>query len=457
VKASDFRPLFNGKDFTGWVVPDDATLYTIENGEIRLKPGSKYEFLITDRSYANFVLRARVKSNRSNTGIQIRSKVAPKRQVAGVQVDIFQEGWGLLYDQEKQKSYRPYDEDRARLALKPGDWNDLEITAVDRRVVVKLNGTVVTDLVIDDLPESGVIAIQPDYFDVPAAPEGQKPEAIRFKDIIIGELPGPAIPPPSPLLVGKRLYLDEFNDPATGWPAETREQAGKNADHHWGYAEGTYRLDANLAAPFAWGPGNSFKNFYCEATGRVFGDNPASLGSMMVEFLRNDNARGFQVRLTNRGEVYLEQSFHVLRDYKGVDKTPGVRSYGPIRNPAILAGGPKFNTLGIRRVGKTVEVFVNGASVLGPVPLEWAGPVSAFLGVAADVPNIRAEFDRLEVREVPGPGPGPVSAAPPPPTQPTVNPLLAALNRSNDLNLPGAPLSGSVPFLQLATVRGFPQ
>jgi hypothetical protein len=206
---------------------------------------------------------------------------------------------------------------------------------------------------------------------------------------------------------------------------------------------------------FAWGPGNGFHNFYCEVVGRVIGDNPASVGSMMVEFPRTDFARGFQVRLTNRGEVYLEQSFHVLRDYKGADKAPGIQSYGPIRSPAIRVGKGDLNKLGIRRIGKTVEIYVNGVSVLGPVPLEWAGPVTMFLGVAADVPNMRAEFERVEVHEVPGPI---LATDPVPPRRPAVDPVAAALDRRIDLNFRKAPLGEVLNFFHTLTVtRALPQ
>jgi hypothetical protein len=159
--------------------------------------------------------------------------------------------------------------------------------------------------------------------------------------------------------------------------------------------------------------------------------------------------------LTNRGEVYLEQSFHVFRDYKGADKTPGIQSYGPIRNPAIRVGKGDLNKLGIRRVGKTVEVFVNGTSVLGPVPIEWAGPVTMFLGVAADVPNIRAEFERVEVHEVPGPV---IAADPAPPPKPAVDPVAEALERRIDLNFQRAPLGDVLNFFHTLTVtRALPQ
>ena len=33
-ESAGFRPLFNGKDLTGWVTPEDKSLFTVENGEI---------------------------------------------------------------------------------------------------------------------------------------------------------------------------------------------------------------------------------------------------------------------------------------------------------------------------------------------------------------------------------------------------------------------------------------
>src|SRR3954464_9161593 len=54
------QPLFNGKDLTGWVPPEDKALFSVENGEIvgrtqgNLK---KNEFLVTEKPYRDFVLK----------------------------------------------------------------------------------------------------------------------------------------------------------------------------------------------------------------------------------------------------------------------------------------------------------------------------------------------------------------------------------------------------------------
>src|SRR4051812_18161155 len=72
-----FKPLFNGKDLTGWVAPPDASLFTVEDGAIvgRTKGDLKTnQFLTADRPYADFVLKAKVKIRNGNSGIQFRSK-----------------------------------------------------------------------------------------------------------------------------------------------------------------------------------------------------------------------------------------------------------------------------------------------------------------------------------------------------------------------------------------------
>jgi serine/threonine protein kinase len=198
---------------------------------------------------------------------------------------------------------------------------------------------------------------------------------------------------------GRELFADDFRDRSKGWPAETAAQAAKPSFHHWGYANGMYRLDANSAETFAWTNGAQFEDYYCEATARFFGDNPHSRGSMLLEVIRTDDTRGFQVRLTSQGEVVIEPSFHVG------GRQPNAPRVGPLRHPAIRTpAADVFNTIGLRRVGRTLEVFVNGEPVVGPIVLDWVGPERVFLGVAADIPNIRAEYSRFQVWDSASPG-----------------------------------------------------
>ena len=78
-EPAQFRSLFNGKDLSGWVTPEDKSLFAVEDGEIvgRTKGDlKKNEFLVTEKPYGDFVLKAKVKIRNGNSGIQFRSKRA---------------------------------------------------------------------------------------------------------------------------------------------------------------------------------------------------------------------------------------------------------------------------------------------------------------------------------------------------------------------------------------------
>src|SRR5262245_17002572 len=67
-----FYHLFNGKDLSGWVMPRDKSLFTVENGEIVGRTTGKLEkneFLATEKSFGDFVLKVKVKIRNGNSGI----------------------------------------------------------------------------------------------------------------------------------------------------------------------------------------------------------------------------------------------------------------------------------------------------------------------------------------------------------------------------------------------------
>src|SRR4029077_6299638 len=88
---AEFHRLFNGKDLTGWVTPENKELFTVEDGEIvgRTAGGlKKNEFLVTDKAYGDCVLKAKVKFRNGNSGIQFRSKRTDEGVVSGPQADV---------------------------------------------------------------------------------------------------------------------------------------------------------------------------------------------------------------------------------------------------------------------------------------------------------------------------------------------------------------------------------
>ena len=174
-----FVSLFNGKDLSGWVTPNDKALFTVENGEIvgRTKGDlKKNEFLVTDKPYGDFVLKAKVKYSSGNSGIQFRSERKPDGVVSGPQADIAAGYWGLLYEERGRGILERYPEKEAAKLVREDDWNDMEIDAKGDHVVIKLNGTKVIDRVDPKFKKTGIIALQVHV---------GKPMEVRFKDIKI--------------------------------------------------------------------------------------------------------------------------------------------------------------------------------------------------------------------------------------------------------------------------------
>ena len=183
-ESKGFRPLFNGKDLTGWVTPEDKSLFTVEDGEIVGRTGEeklkKNEFLVTDKPYGDFVLKVKVKYKNGNSGIQFRSKRADDGAVSGPQADVADGYWGLLYEERGRGILERYPADKAKALLKHDGWNEFVITAKGQHVTIDLNGTRIIDREDPEFAKEGIIALQLHVW-----PE---PMEVRFKDIEIQEL-----------------------------------------------------------------------------------------------------------------------------------------------------------------------------------------------------------------------------------------------------------------------------
>ncbi len=183
--------IFDGRTFQGW---EGDTQKTWRIAEGAIVAGSlteqvpRNEFLASTRRYTNFVLRLKVKLTGTegfvNSGVQIRSERIPNdAEMIGYQADIGAGWWGAIYDESRRnKMLAKPEEAVVKRALKPEEWNDYEIRAEGRRIVLKLNGVTTVDYTEPDekIPQHGFIAVQ--------IHGGGKAE-VRFKDVTIEELP----------------------------------------------------------------------------------------------------------------------------------------------------------------------------------------------------------------------------------------------------------------------------
>ena len=151
VKYGPAMNLFNGKDLTGWRLTDPNAIngWSVKDGLLvnnpvqeEGKPHKNYGNLCTDKDFEDFNLKVEVRvDEKQNSGIYLRG-------IYEIQVaDTYGRGldshnMGGLYSRIKPT---------VSAEKRPGEWQTMDITFVDRHVTVILNGK----RVIDNQPAMG--------------------------------------------------------------------------------------------------------------------------------------------------------------------------------------------------------------------------------------------------------------------------------------------------------------
>jgi len=163
---SGWVTLFNGKDLSGWK-NNGAEKWVVENGEIVGESTvGKYGYLTTEKTHRDFLLRVRFKcEGEGNYGVFLRSRItgasATGPDIEGTQVEVDpSRHTGGIYESGGRGWVALPTEDGER-AIKPRDWNDLEIAIEGKHVVTRLNGVQIVDY-YDPAPRftDGVIGLQ---------------------------------------------------------------------------------------------------------------------------------------------------------------------------------------------------------------------------------------------------------------------------------------------------------
>ena len=134
-----FTPLFNGKDFTGWKLSNEAS-WSIENGAIKANgtPGHAfYDGPFKDHQFRNFELRVDVMTkNNSNGGIYVLTEFQDKgfpRKGFEIQVNN-------TYTRDPVKSGSLYHvQDVTEAPAKDDEWFTEHIIVKGNTIVVKVN------------------------------------------------------------------------------------------------------------------------------------------------------------------------------------------------------------------------------------------------------------------------------------------------------------------------------
>jgi hypothetical protein len=161
-KKEGFKPLLK-KSLKGW--KGDSRLWKVEKGVLTGSTDgvkiSKNTFLISEREYGNFVLRAEFKLRNHNSGIQFRSTEMPEFVVQGLQADIAYDNWtGSIYDEKGKRGVIVNGwKGKGEKFYKKDDWNQIELSAIGENIVIKINGQVTSELK-DSSKLAGILAIQ---------------------------------------------------------------------------------------------------------------------------------------------------------------------------------------------------------------------------------------------------------------------------------------------------------
>jgi hypothetical protein len=186
-----WQPLWDGKTLDGWHKIGTGQ-WTIEDGAIIGRKEAKdgdFGHLVTDKAFKDFTIRGKYKALKGNSGLYFRIEEKGASGVSGFQAEIdpAKDAGGLYETNGRAWVVQPRPED-VKTWYRPGEWNEMDVTAVGRRVVVRVNGRRSAEVLDDPGRTEGRIALQL---------HGGNDMDVRFKDIEILEwtqlTPGPGM------------------------------------------------------------------------------------------------------------------------------------------------------------------------------------------------------------------------------------------------------------------------
>ena len=151
-RKAGYQLLFDGKSLRNWHSiknkPDADSRWTINDGILTwLKPGA---WLATDDMYYDFVLRLEYKTGpNSNSGIFLRASDEGNPAFSGMELQILSDA-GKPADVHSTGSLYGAVAPARNMAKPDGEWNQVEISVIKRKVSAVWNGIKVLDVSLDD-------------------------------------------------------------------------------------------------------------------------------------------------------------------------------------------------------------------------------------------------------------------------------------------------------------------
>lgn len=153
------KSIFNGKDLTGWDVPDNNIWFTVKDGVLKLEngPQKKGQTLWTSDEYENFEMEFDFKMGKGtvDSGVYVRNS---REQIQiGISGSLKRDMTGSPYI--SGKGY-PVEAKGVKELLKLDDWNTMKICAEGKKYTVWLGGEKIMTYESDSAIKKGKIGIQ---------------------------------------------------------------------------------------------------------------------------------------------------------------------------------------------------------------------------------------------------------------------------------------------------------
>lgn len=161
--AAGWRPLWDGRTFDGWRIIGKGE-WKITDGAIRgtqARTEKEFGHLVTSRAYTNFTVRLKYKAMRGNSGLYFRIKEKGYSGVSGFQaeIDAEKDAGGLYETNGRAWVKQPKPED-VKKWFKPGEWNEMTVTARGGDLTVTVNGQKSAEVKNDPGRPHGKFALQ---------------------------------------------------------------------------------------------------------------------------------------------------------------------------------------------------------------------------------------------------------------------------------------------------------
>ena len=412
-----YRPLFNGRDLTGWKVPEgDNGHWKVVDGNIdydALSEAKGDRNLWTEDAFENFALHVewRIKET---SGLYPMPTILPDgsyqtdgdgnvirrptpnadsgillRGTGRGQVNIWcwpigsGEMWSVRNDKTLTTAQRAAAVPKYRADKPVGQWNSYDITVIGDRVTVMLNGKLVIDNAqVPGLPESGPIGLQ-HHGGINRRTGELSPASslVQFRNILIRELPPGSAPPKVSRGTDADGFTTLFNGKdLTGWIT--------GPDNSWVVRDGELTVNRKMDGrehnfDYLW-TRDTYSDFILDLEFKVV-DGTNSGIFFRTSDLKDPVYTGIEVQVTNshgREKLSNKGTTGAIYDCQA-----------PSKNAVRPAA--EWNRCRLTCRGSRVEVVLNGELVIDMDLDRWTTPRKNPDGTSNKFPRAIRDFARV--------------------------------------------------------------